>query len=1137
MAEVTQDEISIVVKSSADDAAKSVKNLTTSLQSLQKAFQAISLVGFTKGLASIGKSMYKFTEKASDYIQTAKQFQMVMGEYAKITEVEGKVPIFGKAITKDVLDTTDDFLSKAKDILGLDPTKLQSSLVTFKSLGESFGISGDNAYKMSKNLTQLAADMSTFKGISFEQSLQKIKSGFVGEIEPMRAVGVALDKATLQETAYKLGIEQRIDTMTRAQKTELLYYQMMTATQQMQGATAKQLLSPAMAIRQIQTEFVNLGRAIGSIFIPLLMQVAPYIRALAELASEAAQAIAAMFGFHLGDYTKDVGDAGVALSGISDDIGDIGKAAKGTTKELKKMLMPFDELNNVNFDTGKGSGSGIGSVGTGGSLGIGLPEYDMFANASDEMRKKIDSIKEGFKKLLPLIQTIGGLLLTVWAITKVVEFIEWIKRVKDAFGLLKKWMTGSKLGSLISGIGTGLKNLFWNTNLGKSIQNFKNGTGGLGKVFLNLAALIGGVVLSVKGFNDMSNTMNKYMETGTLDAGKYAGALGEIAGGFGLIGYTINGWKGALLGIGLGILVGIIQSLTMAPEKVNELKKSAEELNKVVAEQKEIVDKDIESWKQLAETTQENVEKSLSQAEHFNDLTTELEDYVDANGKVQESDKARVDFILNELNEAYGTEYKLVGDQITQNGEEVKSLDELKDAIQRVIEKKKAEALIDATADKYAEALQKKSTYYDEAQKAMENQNKAAGKLKETFERYGITIDDVNKESIKYAVQLLKEKNLYDAVEDGLQELLTAYENSTDSYEKASSAWEDASQTIINVENLRTGVITDNAELTERSMDNLTNNIEVNGKKQQESIERNLTRQLDEYEKFNDQREEAQRKADESRIKKTAEALAEQTNLVSEFTPESIKAWQRLSEVSKDTYNENIEKVSEGTRLAIQTSIGELDINSPDAIQRWKDLAESSEEEYNRALGLLPEDTRQTIENATGKIYDNTWRLQNAGSYAGSEAANSTNTSFNNNLSLEIYPNAIKLKNTRGFSQIGEGILKLITKGMGTINVSASSIEPYASGGFPQTGQLFMANEAGPELVGNIGRRTAVANQGQITEGIATATYNAISRALAENKGSQNSTPYITVNLGNERLYSGYGKYQNEQSNMYGITV
>ena len=57
--------------------------------------------------------------------------------------------------------------------------------------------------------------------------------------------------------------------------------------------------------------------------------------------------------------------------------------------------------------------------------------------------------------------------------------------------------------------------------------------------------------------------------------------------------------------------------------------------------------------------------------------------------------------------------------------------------------------------------------------------------------------------------------------------------------------------------------------------------------------------------------------------------------------------------------------------------------------------------------------------------------------------------------------------------------------------ISLGKIPTFASGGFPDKGQLFLASEAGPEMVGRIGGRTAVANKDQITDGIATAVYTA----------------------------------------------
>ena len=52
----------------------------------------------------------------------------------------------------------------------------------------------------------------------------------------------------------------------------------------------------------------------------------------------------------------------------------------------------------------------------------------------------------------------------------------------------------------------------------------------------------------------------------------------------------------------------------------------------------------------------------------------------------------------------------------------------------------------------------------------------------------------------------------------------------------------------------------------------------------------------------------------------------------------------------------------------------------------------------------------------------------------------------------------------------------------------------YDSGGFPDTGEMFIAREAGAEMVGSIGRRTAVANNDQIVAGIA----NGVAEANSE---------------------------------------
>lgn len=83
-------------------------------------------------------------------------------------------------------------------------------------------------------------------------------------------------------------------------------------------------------------------------------------------------------------------------------------------------------------------------------------------------------------------------------------------------------------------------------------------------------------------------------------------------------------------------------------------------------------------------------------------------------------------------------------------------------------------------------------------------------------------------------------------------------------------------------------------------------------------------------------------------------------------------------------------------------------------------------------------------------------------------------------------------------------------------------ISLWAGGGFPTAGQLFIAREAGPELVGNIGGRSAVANNDQIVESVSIGVYQAVSAAMGGNDGGEPAR--INVYLDGEKIYENQQK-------------
>ena len=85
-------------------------------------------------------------------------------------------------------------------------------------------------------------------------------------------------------------------------------------------------------------------------------------------------------------------------------------------------------------------------------------------------------------------------------------------------------------------------------------------------------------------------------------------------------------------------------------------------------------------------------------------------------------------------------------------------------------------------------------------------------------------------------------------------------------------------------------------------------------------------------------------------------------------------------------------------------------------------------------------------------------------------------------------------------------------------------IQAYAGGGTPNAGQMFIARESGPEMVGTIGGHTAVVNNDQIVASVSSGVYQAVLSAM----GGQNDRPIVLNINGKEFARATYGDYQSE---------
>lgn len=181
----------------------------------------------------------------------------------------------------------------------------------------------------------------------------------------------------------------------------------------------------------------------------------------------------------------------------------------------------------------------------------------------------------------------------------------------------------------------------------------------------------------------------------------------------------------------IGIVVASITALVAAfkflyNEVTKDLRALDEEVEKSVAE----VDEFVNSYKEAQKARNDSVNQSLSELDYYQNLWNELKNITDANGKVNEGYQERAQFIVTTLNEALGTEITMT-DGIIQNYKDINT------AIDEHIKKMKAEAIVSAQKDVYAEAIQKREQAVEQLNKANDERKRQQAILNQLEEKWG----------------------------------------------------------------------------------------------------------------------------------------------------------------------------------------------------------------------------------------------------------------------------------------------------------------------------------------------------------------------------------------------------------------
>ena len=240
-------------------------------------------VKFDKGSASKAeaqqKSFLQTAVKAAGFIIAGKKLgEFMLGATNLASSVVENLNVMGQAFGKneeEVHQWAETFGAAAyRNKYELEKMAAGVGAVLHPMLGGST----EEIAKMSTALTELAIDYSSFRELKDIDVMRAVQAGIVGEIEPLRRLGVVMTQDALNAFALEKGLNKTTREMNLAEKTTLRYNYLMEKSELVTGDAIKTANNYANALKGIVAGLSELATDMGLALMPTMSRAAIMVR-------------------------------------------------------------------------------------------------------------------------------------------------------------------------------------------------------------------------------------------------------------------------------------------------------------------------------------------------------------------------------------------------------------------------------------------------------------------------------------------------------------------------------------------------------------------------------------------------------------------------------------------------------------------------------------------------------------------------------------------------------------------------------------------------------------------------------------------------------------------------------------------
>lgn len=422
----------------------------------------------------------------------------------------------------------------------------------------------------------------------------------------------------------------------------------------------------------------------------------------------------------------------------------------------------------------------------------------------------------------------------------------------------------------------------------------------------------------------------------TLTAGQTV--IGLLTGKITLATAAQTAWNAVMNANPIGLVItavgALAAGLTVYKLATDDSKESQYALTEEQKKANEEIHKQYEAYKELDSARKESMESINAEYGYLTQLKDELQGLLDSNGQVIEGYEDRANFIVNQLSEALGIEKEKIWEIIQANGDLGASIDQ-------IIEKKKAEAILNANEEAYTAAIKEKDgalkrytdslSAYDTAQKNYNSTQEAANKVMDEYYSLLQTSPDAANAYLLASQSILKEADEAEA----------AFKEQKKSLKEAEGAYVGYNAIIQNYEGLSSAIISGDATKISEAMLNIQNSFITAEIGTKSSLENQVKNMEEKYAELKQAVEAGVPGVTQSMVDGAKQMVEKSKIELDKFQESAKESTGKAGDSAAQGFAEKTPAIVSAVEIAAQSAMEKLNSKSPEFQQSGKNSGDS----------------------------------------------------------------------------------------------------------------------------------------------------------------------------------------------------